>query len=357
MASPVATVPETDHYGVLGLPFRRATADTINQAYRKLARKHHPDKGGDPEIFKAVKASYDVLKDDEERRAFRDEFQPWYTMREAAQEAERAEAEMMAAAAQAATEKILCLDELLAKYPMVYHSEDFILMPLQRIQKRLKQLESSARDKKTLRRHLRRQCVQAAAQEAARTEEERVAAEEKVAAAAQKEKEIQLCLEELRIKFPSDYAVERARLGLSLQRIQERLRYLGAREQDARELCLDQMRAKFPLAYQLEGHRLEGSSLERIQERLKTLAQAEKVTAAAHEVETRERYLEELKVSLNTATNKCKLALSEVVTLNALVRSSRQRVVPTVLVFVVLIIVALLLVGRNPAARRISLIM
>lgn len=39
-------------YARLGLG-REASADEIKKAYRKLALKLHPDKGGDPEEFKA----------------------------------------------------------------------------------------------------------------------------------------------------------------------------------------------------------------------------------------------------------------------------------------------------------------
>lgn len=40
----------------------KRTADTgaITKAYRKLARKKHPDKGGDPEEFKALAEAYEV---------------------------------------------------------------------------------------------------------------------------------------------------------------------------------------------------------------------------------------------------------------------------------------------------------
>ena len=56
-------------YDVLGLT-RDATADDIKKAYRKLAREHHPDKGGDPEKFKKVQEAYEVLSDPEKRENF-----------------------------------------------------------------------------------------------------------------------------------------------------------------------------------------------------------------------------------------------------------------------------------------------
>ena len=39
------------------------TAKQIKKAYRKMARKHHPDKGGDQETFKKVSAAYEELRD------------------------------------------------------------------------------------------------------------------------------------------------------------------------------------------------------------------------------------------------------------------------------------------------------
>jgi preprotein translocase subunit Sec63 len=35
----------------------------VQQAYRKLSRKHHPDKGGDPELFRQVARAYKALTD------------------------------------------------------------------------------------------------------------------------------------------------------------------------------------------------------------------------------------------------------------------------------------------------------
>ena len=46
-----------DYYKTLGVP-RTATADEIKKAFRKLARKHHPDAGGDEAKFKELNDAY-----------------------------------------------------------------------------------------------------------------------------------------------------------------------------------------------------------------------------------------------------------------------------------------------------------
>lgn len=53
-------------YEALGLT-PEATAAEIKAAYRKLAMKHHPDRGGDPVTFKRIQNAYDVLSDPERR--------------------------------------------------------------------------------------------------------------------------------------------------------------------------------------------------------------------------------------------------------------------------------------------------
>ena len=61
-----------DYYEVMGLK-RDATQDEIKRAYRKLARKFHPDvsKEADAEMrFKQLGEAYEVLKDPEKRAAY-----------------------------------------------------------------------------------------------------------------------------------------------------------------------------------------------------------------------------------------------------------------------------------------------
>ena len=61
-----------DYYRILGVD-RKADDKTIKSAYRKLARKHHPDvaKGaGAAEKFKEINEAYEVLSDPEKRRRY-----------------------------------------------------------------------------------------------------------------------------------------------------------------------------------------------------------------------------------------------------------------------------------------------
>ena len=62
-----------DYYEVLGIN-KNADKAAIKKAYRKLAKKYHPDtNAGDPkaeERFKEVTEAYNVLSDDEKRKLY-----------------------------------------------------------------------------------------------------------------------------------------------------------------------------------------------------------------------------------------------------------------------------------------------
>src|ERR671928_1315728 len=62
----------SDYYKVLGVD-RKASQDDIKKAYRKLARRYHPDTNKDAgaeERFKEISEAYDVLGDPEKRKAY-----------------------------------------------------------------------------------------------------------------------------------------------------------------------------------------------------------------------------------------------------------------------------------------------
>jgi len=62
-----------DYYSILGIS-RSASEKEIKQAFRKLARKHHPDVNpGDKTAeakFKEISAAYEVLSDKEKRQKY-----------------------------------------------------------------------------------------------------------------------------------------------------------------------------------------------------------------------------------------------------------------------------------------------
>nr|QKY15041.1 dnaj-like protein/chaperone protein dnaj 2 (DJA2) [Polytomella parva] len=62
-------VNNTKYYELLGVS-KDATPDELKKAHRKLALKHHPDKGGDTNKFKEINEAYDVLKDEEKRQIY-----------------------------------------------------------------------------------------------------------------------------------------------------------------------------------------------------------------------------------------------------------------------------------------------
>ena len=57
------------HYQTLGVS-PQADAKEIKKAYRRLAGKHHPDKGGDEDRFKEINEAYETLSDPDKRNAY-----------------------------------------------------------------------------------------------------------------------------------------------------------------------------------------------------------------------------------------------------------------------------------------------
>src|ERR1700737_1136260 len=80
-----------DYYDVLGVP-RSASAKEIKTAFRKLARKHHPDvnpgDAGAEARFKEINEAHEVLSDPEKRKKY-DEFGPEWERYEAWEKAGR----------------------------------------------------------------------------------------------------------------------------------------------------------------------------------------------------------------------------------------------------------------------------
>jgi len=56
-------------YNILGVS-KDADENEIKKAYKKLALKHHPDKGGDVEKFKEISAAAEILSDPEKRQTY-----------------------------------------------------------------------------------------------------------------------------------------------------------------------------------------------------------------------------------------------------------------------------------------------
>jgi len=61
--------PAPSLYHILGVSKSDSCAD-IKKAYFKLARTHHPDKGGDPERFKEISRANEILSDEKKRHMY-----------------------------------------------------------------------------------------------------------------------------------------------------------------------------------------------------------------------------------------------------------------------------------------------
>ncbi len=64
----------SEHYAALGLK-SDATLSDIKRAFRQKASQFHPDRNSDPDAparFREVQEAYDVLSDDDKRKAYDD---------------------------------------------------------------------------------------------------------------------------------------------------------------------------------------------------------------------------------------------------------------------------------------------
>ena len=66
----------SDYYNILGVP-KTASQDEIKKAYRKLASKHHPDKGGDTAKFQEIQTAYETLSDPQKRQDYDNPARPF----------------------------------------------------------------------------------------------------------------------------------------------------------------------------------------------------------------------------------------------------------------------------------------
>jgi curved DNA-binding protein len=63
-----------NYYDILGVK-KTSSDEEIKQAYKKLVKEHHPDRGGDGKKFSEINAAYDILKDQKKRKEYDDSYQ------------------------------------------------------------------------------------------------------------------------------------------------------------------------------------------------------------------------------------------------------------------------------------------
>jgi len=59
----------TDYYEILQIE-KTATQVQIKHSYKRLAKIHHPDRGGDKEMFQKIQMAYETLSDDQKRKEY-----------------------------------------------------------------------------------------------------------------------------------------------------------------------------------------------------------------------------------------------------------------------------------------------
>ena len=62
-------IDNSEYYKLLDVE-KTASSAEIKKSYKKLAMKHHPDKGGDPEKFKKITEAFQVISDDKKRNLY-----------------------------------------------------------------------------------------------------------------------------------------------------------------------------------------------------------------------------------------------------------------------------------------------
>jgi hypothetical protein len=71
----MSTPGEKDYYSILGAD-ETASQHEIERLYKSLARRHHPDRGGNAEEMKAINEAYRVLGNADNRRSYDSSRQP-----------------------------------------------------------------------------------------------------------------------------------------------------------------------------------------------------------------------------------------------------------------------------------------